>query len=73
MLNALRGIVEAISAGAQLIINIFTSLISFVTHIPQYALFVTNSLTILPNIVLPFAMASVSITIVLFLINRQRG
>lgn len=73
MLNALRGIVEAISAGAQLIINIFTSLISFVIHIPQYALFVTNSLTILPNIVLPFAMASVSITIVLFLINRQRG
>lgn len=73
MLNALRGIVEAISAGAQLIINIFTSLISFVIHIPQYALFVTNSLTILPNIVLPFAMASISITIVLFLINRQRG
>lgn len=73
MINLLRGIVDFISSCAQFIINIFTSLLSFVAHIPQFSTFVINALNVLPNIVLPFALASVSISIVLFLINRKVG
>lgn len=71
MLDLLSRLVNGIAVGIQLVINIVTSLVNFVINIPTYVSFMSTSLTVLPNVVLPFALLSVTISVVLFLINRR--
>lgn len=73
MLDLLSRIGNAIAVSIQLVINIVSSLVNFVVNMPTYIQFMNTSLTVLPDIVLPFAVLSVTISVVLFLINRQGG
>lgn len=71
MLDLLSRFVNGISVGFQLVINFVTSLVNFVLNMPTYVSFMNTSLTVLPDIVLPFALISITISVVLFLINRR--
>lgn len=71
MLDLLSRIGNAIAVCIQLLINTITSLVNFVANIPTYLAFMTTSFTVLPDIILPFALISLTVSIVLFLINRQ--
>lgn len=70
MISLLRSIVDAFNALIGLIINIFTSLINLLMHIPTYQDFLVTSIGFLPSMILPFAVASVSIYIVFLILNR---
>lgn len=52
-------------------INLLSSLLTFLTHLPQYVSFALNSVNVLPDTLIPFAVAAVSIYFVLRLINRS--
>lgn len=71
MLNALSSLLQGIAAVWQLIINIVTSLFNFIINIPTYTNFLHTAITVLPDIVLPFALISITISVTLFVINRQ--
>ena len=71
MLNALRSILDIITNLINLVINIFESLINLISNIPNYLNVVTGAIGWLPNVLMPFALASLSLYIVLFLLNRR--
>lgn len=70
MIDLLRSIVDTISALIGFVINIVTSLINLLLHIPTYVDFLITSIGFLPTIILPFAVASISIYVVFLLLNR---
>lgn len=55
----------------QFLINLVSSLFTFLSHLPQYVSFALNSINVLPDILVPFAVAGISIYFVLRLINRS--
>ena len=57
----------------QFIFNMVTSLIDFVLSIPKFVTTLVTASSNLPSIVIPFFMASVSITVVFLLIGRQNN
>lgn len=71
MINLLRSIVDFIIAIVSFIVHTIGSLLNFITLIPEYASFLVQSLNVLPAVFIPFAIASVSIYVVLFIINRK--
>lgn len=72
MLSFFQTIAHTIAKVIQIVIYYFTSLVEFIIHIPQYVSFLTDSIAWLPATILPFAIASISISIMLFVLNRQR-
>lgn len=71
MLDLLSKLAQGAAAAVQLLINIVTSLVNFVLNIPTYTTFLHTAITVLPDIVLPFALISITISVTLFVINRQ--
>lgn len=71
MLDLLSKLATGAAAAVQLLINIVTSLVNFVLNIPTYTTFLHTAITVLPDIVLPFALISITISVTLFVINRQ--
>lgn len=71
MINLLNNLINGFKAVGQLLINIVTSLVNFVLNIPTYTTFLHTAITVLPDIVLPFALISITISVTLFVINRQ--
>lgn len=71
MINLFNNFLNGLAAFGQLLINIVTSLVNFVLNIPTYTTFLHTSITVLPDIVLPFALISITISVTLFVINRQ--
>lgn len=71
MINLLNNLLNGFKAVGQLLINIVTSLVNFVLNIPTYTTFLHTAITVLPDIVLPFALISITISVTLFVINRQ--
>ena len=55
------------------VIHAVTSLVVFISNLPRYITFATTSLNILPTVIIPFAVAGLSIYFVLRLINREVG
>lgn len=70
MIKLLQSIVDTISALIGFVINIFTSLINLLAHIPTYVDFLVTSIGFLPTIIIPFAVASISVYVVFLLLNR---
>lgn len=73
MINLLKTIVETITAVISFFIHTITSLFHFLQQIPTYLTFVTTSINVLPDVILPFAIAGLSISVVLFVLNRRGG
>ena len=71
MLNALESILSLFANIGQLIINIFTSLLNFLLNIPNYVNVLSTAIAFLPAVLVPFALASVSVYVVLFVIDRR--
>lgn len=71
MLDAFRSIVDILTNLVNLLVNIVESLINLISNIPNYLNVVTGAIGWLPNVLMPFALASVSLYIVLFLLNRR--
>ena len=57
----------------QFVFDMVTSLIDFVLSIPKFVTTLVTASSNLPTIVIPFFMASVSITVVFLLIGRQNN
>lgn len=70
MIDVLTSILDAITSVIGLVINIFTSLISLLAHIPTYTDFLITSIGFLPTVILPFAVASISVYVVFLLLGR---
>ena len=71
MLNVLRSIADVIINIAEFLISFFVSFFELIKNIPQYLSFITNNLSSLPNIVIPFATASISLYIVFLILGRN--
>lgn len=69
--DILKSIADVIVSLLQFAINIFTSLFNLFASIPRYLTFVTASLNTLPAIILPFALASISIYVIYLVLGRN--
>lgn len=70
MISLLQSIVDFITSVFMLIGNTFASLFNLFLHIPTYVSFLATSIGFLPQMILPFAMASISIYVVFLVLNR---
>ena len=71
--NAISDFFSMIGSLIQFIFNMVTSLIDFVLSIPKFVTTLVTASSNLPSIVIPFFMASISITVVFLLIGRQNN
>lgn len=71
MIKLLQSIVDSISSILGFVINMFKSLLVLFSHIPTYFDYLVSTIGYIPSVVLPFAIASISIYVVLFIINRK--
>lgn len=72
MIKLLTSIVDIISSVISLVINVITSLINLLLHIPTYTDFLVSGISFLPTVIMPFALASVSIYVIFLLLNRGK-
>lgn len=70
MIEILKSIVDTIVTVVTFFIHTIESLISFFLHIPQYSAFLISSVNVLPAVIIPFAIASISLYIMLLVIGR---
>lgn len=71
MLGLLKAILETITMLVNFLINIIVGLIQFITMIPTYFTFVISMVDVVPPFATVFFTAGITLTIMLFLINRQ--
>lgn len=67
MITMFKSIVETITALVTFIIHSILSLFYLLYSLPSYIVFLTSAINVLPAVIVPFAIASVS-TYVMFLI-----
>lgn len=70
MLDILNTVLTTITSMVGFLVHTIETLLSFILHIPQFVLFITDVIAFIPTIFIPFAVASVSIWVMRFLINR---
>lgn len=70
MLNILSQIVNTIIALVSFFIHTIESFINLLLHLPSYITFLTQSIGFLPALLIPFAVASISIYVVLMIVGR---
>ena len=68
VLNAIASFAEAIG---KFVISTFNSLMVLLTNIPNYLTFLINSFSVVPLVVFPFLLASISIYVVYLVIGRN--
>lgn len=71
MLKVLSSFVEIIITLVSFVINTIMSLIALIIRIPGYIAMLINTLNILPNFLLPYMVAFISIVVVQYLLNRR--
>lgn len=71
MLDLLKSLIDIIVNLVNFVINTINSLINFILNIPNYLNVLTASISYMPILLIPFALASVSVYVVLFLIDRR--
>lgn len=69
MLQILNSILITIDNLIIFIYHSFVSIINLLTHLPDYINFMTTSVNVLPSVVIPFAIASISIGVVMFVVS----
>lgn len=70
MISLIQSIVDVIKSLVQFLIHSIDSFLNLLFHIPTYVSFLTVSIGYLPSIIIPFAIASVSIYVVFLILNR---
>lgn len=71
MITLLQSIVDTVVSLVAFLLHSIESLLNLLLHIPSYVSFLTVSLGYLPSLVLPFALASVSIYVVFLVLGRN--
>ena len=71
MISLLQSIVDTVVSLVAFLLHSIESLLNLLLHIPSYVSFLTVSLGYLPSLVLPFALASVSIYVVFLVLGRN--
>lgn len=71
MLSVLRSMLDTLVSIVMFVVHTFTSLFHLISRIPQLLAVVTDSIGFLPNRIMPFATAGITIMIVLFVLNRK--
>ena len=72
MINLLKSIAETIFAVISFVIHSFETLFVFITHIPTYIAFFISSFDVLPAVILPFAVLSVYVYVLYFILARNK-
>lgn len=71
MIQLLQSIVEVVTSVVSFVIHSITSLFNLLSHIPQYVSFMATSINVLPSVIIPFALASVSVYVVFLVLGRN--
>lgn len=71
MLGILKAILETITMLVDFIINVIIGLINFIGMIPTYFTFVISLIDVVPAFATIFFTAGITLTIILFVINRE--
>ena len=71
MIKILLSILGFITSLVKYLISMFTSLISLIVKIPSYIAWLVEVVAVLPAILIPFIVASISVYAVLFILGRQ--
>lgn len=71
MLELLNSIVQFIISIRTLIKSVFQGLITIITSIPTYVNFISNSISVLPPFLLPYALLSMTLSVLLFVLNKD--
>lgn len=70
MLDLLSSIGNIIVSAVTFFVNTLLSLIDLITRLPSFISFVSTSVNLLPAVVVPFCLACISLTVVLFITGR---
>lgn len=70
MLDLLSSIGDIIVSAVTFFVNTLLSLIDLITRLPSFISFVSTSVNLLPAVVVPFCLAAISLTVVLFITGR---
>lgn len=70
LLQFLEGISNLISAGITFVVHMFTMLLMIITTIPTALTYIFNVVAFLPPYILSVVTVSVSLAVILFIINR---
>lgn len=71
MLSILESFMNTVYALINFIIHAIQSLVNLLVKLPTYVNFIITSINVLPIMIIPFAMAAVSIYVVLFILGRN--
>lgn len=71
MITLLKSIVDSIVAVANFIWHTIASLFLFIKNIPIYLTFIFDSLSVLPAVIVPFAIVSIYIYVMYFILSRE--
>lgn len=70
MLGILQSIWEMIQLIVQVFINLLSSLVLFIMMIPTYCAYILDMVAVIPDFASAFFVAGISLTIILFMMNR---
>lgn len=71
MIDLLSNIAEAITTLFGFLIHFVTSLFTFISQIPTYVAIIAQLVLNLPSVFIPFATAAVTVSVVLWILNRR--
>lgn len=71
MIELFKSFLNIVSSLLSFVIHSITSLFNLFAHIPQYVAFMTTSINVLPSVIIPFAIASVSVYVVFLVLGRN--
>lgn len=71
MIALLQSFIDSIIAVANFFWHTISSLFIFITHIPVYLTFIVSSLSVLPAVIVPFAIVSIYIYVMYFILSRE--
>lgn len=71
MIDLLRSIVDTIANYFLFLAHTLQSLVIFIMKIPTYLVFFVDSFAVLPAVIVPFAIASIYIYILYFILARE--
>jgi len=71
MIELFKSLLQVVTTVITFFIHSIESLIAFFLNIPTYSAFLINSVNLLPSVVIPFAVASISLLIIMLVIGRN--
>ena len=70
MLNLLSSLINTVISLVNFFVNSIQSLIDLITRFPTYISYITSAIGFTPTLIQPFLLASLSIYIIFFIIDR---